>query len=107
MAGFAVVHPLVAGRQYSSIARESVLQAQGQWIIQFDIINHEAKDVNYKLVWVGSGETSTENVMAGQGQIYTYIHHIYLNTLKEGIVNLTIYKEGDTAPFEQVTYHLN
>ena len=107
LAGFAVFRPFATGREYSSIGRESVLQTDDQWIIQFDIINQEAKDTNYKLVWSNGGETATESVLVGKGRIYSHIRHIYRNTLKETSVNLTIYKEGENAPFERVTYHLS
>ncbi len=107
MAGFAVFRPLVPGREYSAVARESVIKADDQWIIQFDIINQEAKDMSYNLVWLNGGEKSTESVLVGKGRVFSYIRHIYLNTLKEASVTLTIYKDGETAPFETVTYHLN
>ena len=107
LAGFAVFRPFGTVRQYSSIARESVLQADDQWIIQFDIINQETKDMNYNLVWSNDGETATESVLVGKGRVYSHIRHIYLNTLKGTTVNLTVYKEGETSPFERVTYHLN
>ena len=106
LAGLAVFRPLVTGREYSAVARESVLQEEDQWIIQFDIINQEEKDMNYNLVWSSGGETYTESVLVGKGRIYSHIRHIYLDTVKEGKVNLTIYKEGEATPFEQLTYYL-
>ena len=107
LAVLAVFRPLVTGRQYSAVARESVLRTDTEWIIQFDIINQEVRDMNYNLVWSSGGENSTESVLVGKGRIYSYIRHINLDTLKETKVNLTIYKDGETTPFEQVTYHLN
>jgi hypothetical protein len=106
LVGLAVFRPLVTGREYSAVARESVLQEEDQWIIQFDIINQEEKDMNYNLVWSSGGETYTESVLVGKGRIYSHIRHIYLDTVKEGKVNLTIYKEGEATPFEQLTYYL-
>ena len=105
LAGLAVVRPLVTGREYSAIGRESVLQEEYQWVIQFDIINHQATDMNYSLVWTNGGEAYTEEVLVGKGRVYSHIHHIYLDTVKEGKVNLTIYEEGETTPFEQLTYY--
>jgi hypothetical protein len=106
LAGLAVVRPLVTGRDYSAVARESVLQEDDQWIIQFDIINQQDKDMNYNLVWSNGGETYTEGVLVGKGRVYSHIHHIYQDTIKEDKVNLTIYEEGETTPFEQLTYYL-
>ena len=106
LAGLAVFRPLVTGRAYSTVGRESVVQEADQWIIQFDIINMEDKDMNYKLVWSSSGETYTESVLVEKGRVYSHIRHIYLDTLKDGKVNLTIHKEGETTPFEQLTYYL-
>lgn len=102
----AVFRPLVTGREYSVVGRESTLQTGDQWIIQFDIINREGKDMGYNLVWLSGGETYTERVVVGNGRIYSHIRHVYLATVKEDKVNLIIYKEGETTPFEQVTYYL-
>ena len=107
LAGFAAFHPFATGKQYSSIARESVLQTDDQWIIQFDIINQEDQDLNYNLFLSKSGNITTENVLVGKGRVYSHIRHIYLNTLKDTTVNLTVYKGGETSSFERVVYHLN
>ena|SRR3972149_879424 len=106
LAGLAVARPFVTGRDYSAVGRESVLQEEGEWIVQFDIINHQNKDMNYNLVWTNGGETYSEGVLVAKGRVYSHIHHIYQDTLKTGKVNLTIYEEGETTPFEQLTYYL-
>ena len=106
LAGLAVIRPFVTGTDYSAVGRESVLQEEDEWIIQFDMINQQDKDMNYNLVWTNGGETYTERVLVTKGRVYSHIHHIYQDTLKTGKVNLTIYEEGETTPFEQLTYYL-
>lgn len=103
----AVFRPLVTGREYSTVARESVLQDENQWIIQFDIVNLEQEDMNYSIVWLSGGQTYTESVRVGKGRIYSHIRHIYPETVRDNKVEMTIYREGESTPFEQVTYHLN
>ena len=102
----AVFRPLATGQEYSTVARESVLQTEDQWIIEFDIINRENKDVNYNIVWSSGGETYTESVLVGKGRIYSHIHHVYRQTIKEDKINMAIYEEGKTVPYERVTYYL-
>ena len=106
MAVPAVFRPLATGKEYSAVARESVLQDTDQWVIQFDIINLKGKDMNYNVVWSSGGQAYTEQVMVGQGRTYSHILHVYQATIKKGEVGMTIYEEGETTPFDQVTYHL-
>lgn len=94
------------GPAYSAVARESVLQSNDQWIIQFDIINMEATDMTYDIVWSSGGENSTETVSVAQKRTFSYIHHVYPATLKSGIVSMSIFKRGEASPFDKVTYHL-
>ncbi len=48
----------------------------------------------------------SEDVLIPDGRVFTYVHHIYPEKLAEGNVNLSIYKVGQTTPFEQVNYYL-
>ena len=110
LAGLAVFRPLVTSPEFSAVGRESVLKTDGEWIIQFDIINQENKDMNYSIVFSGEGQSSTETVLVGNGRTYSHIHHVYMDpnqTAEETKVDMTIYEEGNATPFEQVTYHLN
>ncbi len=102
----AMFRPLVTGQEYSMVGRESVLQAEGEWVIEFDIINRENIDVNYNIVWSSGGDTYTESVLVGQGRIYRHTRHVYRQTIKEDKVNMAIYEEGKAIPFERVTYYL-
>jgi len=86
--------------------RESVIQGEDEWIIQFDIINKEGEESSYIINWSTGRETYTERVSIKDGGIFTYIHHVYPQTVKEGKVNLAIYKEGEPTPFEQATYYI-
>ena len=106
LAGFALLRPLVKTQQYSALARESVVKADDQWIIQFDIINMEETNTSYKLVWTNGGDVSTENINVPKGKIYTNIRHVYPGTLQGDTITLTICKGDDTLPFENTTYHL-
>ena len=44
---FTVFRPMTSGENYSTVAQESIIQGENEWIIQFDIIN-----------WSTRGETS-------------------------------------------------
>ena len=46
----------------------------------------------------------TELLFGGQT---TNIHHVYPQTIKEGHVQLHIYKQTDYVPFEEVAYYYN
>jgi len=103
---FTVFRPMATGEKYSEVVWESIIQQEDEVIIQFSIINREGKDCNYIINWSIGGETYTERVSIKDGRVFTHIHHFYRETVKEGKVNLTICKEGESTPFEQATYYV-
>ena len=103
---FTVFRPMTSGGKYSEVSRESTIQMEDEWIIQFDILNREGKDTDYIIDWSTGGETYSERVSIKDGQVFTHIRHVYPETVKEGKVHLTIYKEGEAAPFEECTYYI-
>jgi len=103
---FTVFKPMATGGKYSEVQREQLLQAKDEWIIQFDIINHEGKDTNYTINVLVDGKPYKESVLIRDGGMFTYIHHIRRDMLSAGEVSFAIHKEGEATPFEQAIYHL-
>jgi len=103
----AFYHPITAESKYSEVQRAQLLEKGNERIIQFDIINHEQKDVNYSILVTVDEKKYTEDVLIRKGGKFTYIHHIYPERLTEGDVTFVVYKEGESQPIEEVTYCLN
>ena len=104
---FTLFRPIALGPKFETLTRESVIQGEDEWIIQIDIINKESEDTNYIINWSAGGETYySERVSLKRDRGFTNIHHVYPKTVKEGEVQLTIYKEGEPTPFEQSTYYV-
>lgn len=103
----AFYHPITTESKYSEVQRAQLLEKGNERIIQFDIINHEQKDMNYSILVTMDGKNYTEDVLIRKGGMFTYIHHIYPERLTEGEVLFMVYKEGETQPIEAVTYCLN
>lgn len=104
---FTVFRPMTSVEKFSEVARESIIQSEDEWIIQFDIINREGKDTNYIISWSTGGDIYSNKVVSiGSGRAFTNIHHVYPETVKGGKLHLTIYKEGESTPFEQATYYI-
>ena len=103
---FTVFRPIAVGGEYSEVQRAQLLETENKWIIQFDLINHEGRDQNYTITMVVYGKQYNTSVLIPDGRIFTYIHHIYPDTITEGDVRFTIYKEGEATPFEEATYYL-
>ena len=105
---FTVFRPMASGEKFSALTRESVIQGKDEWIIQFSIINREGLDTYYIIDWSTGGETyNSKRVLIKNGRAFTNIHHVYPETVKEGEIHLTIYKEDETTPFEECTYHIH
>lgn len=103
---FTVFRPMIGGGEYSEVQKEQLLQTENEWIIQFNIVNHEGRDQNYTITVVVDGKPYSEKILIHDGRIFTYIHHIYPDRVSDGDVSFAIYKEGEATPFEEVTYYL-
>jgi len=101
-----VFRPMATIGEYSGVQRAQLLQTEDEWIIQFDLINHEGKEQNYTITALVDGKQYTEDVTILEGRIFTYIHRISHDTAGNGDVTFAIYKQGETGPFKQVTYYL-
>ena len=94
-----VFGPMVQGEKYSEVVRESVIKGTDRWTIEFNIVNREGKDMVYTIVWSSGEESKTQKMLVRDGRIYNHIHFVYPHTVKDGEVNLEIYREGETTPF--------
>ena len=92
------------GEQFTEVRRDQLIQQEEEWILQFDIINHEETDTNYTVnLLVGEKEYSSD-VTVKKGRTFTYIHHIQPETARGGEILLTVYREGESTPVKQTTY---
>ena len=104
---FTLFRPMTVGQEFETLIRESVIQEEDEWVIQINIINREGEVADYTIEWSTGGEIyNSKNVSIKNGRTFTNIHHVYPETVREGEINLTIYKEGEPAPFEQSTYYV-
>jgi len=103
---FTVFRPMVAVEEYSQVQREHLLEEEDQWIIELHILNNESQDTNYTINVLVEGDICTDTIPIRSGRVFKYIVHIYKDKLDEGKVSLTVCKEGEATPFEQVTYYL-
>ena len=103
---FTVFLPMATRGRYSEVQRLGLLKQGDGWVIQFDILNHEGKDARYTIDVLVDGEPSTLTVSVQNEHAFTYIKDIKPFMLTEGKVSITVYKEGEAKPIEDVTYHL-
>ena len=104
---FTLFRPMTVGQKFETLIRESVIQEEDEWVIQINLINKEGEVSDYTIEWSTGGEIyNSKNVSIKNGRTFTNIHHVYPETVREGEIHLTIYKEGEPAPFEQSTYYV-
>ena len=103
---FTVFKPMTAGEQYSEVTRQKLLQTQDEWILQFEISNHEGRDIEYRVNVSPGGEQYHGRFLVKDGGIYTYSHHVNKNLAGNGRITTEIYKEDEGEPLAQVTYYL-
>jgi len=100
--------PIAGGEpKYSVVQRESLLQTDNGWIVQFDIVNHEEQDKDYTVNLSVDGKQSTITVSIRARGVFTYIRHIYKDQVTKGEVSFTIYKGGEAPYVKKATYYLH
>lgn len=98
-------YPAVPETEYSEVSRTQLLENGTEEIILFDIVNHEQKDMNYTVMVTVDGKNYTEEVlMIREGGVFTYAHHIHPDITARGEISFAVYKEGKSAPIEEITY---
>ena len=96
-----------AGEGLPESRRAQIINVGDEWILQYDIINNEKRDIKYTIYITIDGAIYTDSTVVKQGKTYTYIHHIYPQQLTAGQVTFALYEEGKAEPVEQVTYHID
>lgn len=104
--GLTMLRPLTTKSKYSEVSRQQLLQTETEYIIQFDIMNHEGKERKYTINVLLDGKSYSEDILIPNGRIFTYVQHVYRDRVTEDNVRFAIYKEGAATPFEEITYYL-
>ncbi len=106
LVGFALIRPATAGQEYSEVSREQLIRVANDYVVQFDIMNHEGEDRMYSINVSINGNKYSQDILILNGKKFTYAHHVYSEQLVNKDVSFAVYKEGESQPFEQITYHL-
>jgi hypothetical protein len=62
--------------------------------------------MNYTIFVTVDEKNYTLDVLIHKGGMFTYIYHIYPERISKGEVSFVVYKEGELAPIEEVTYYI-
>jgi len=104
--GFTLFKPMATGGEYRELQGDQLLQTEDEWIIQFNIVNHEGKEQSYAInTWI-TDKPYSHKVLIPDGGVFTYIHHIYKDEITQGELRFAVYKKGEDTPFQQGVYHL-
>jgi len=99
--------PAKADDDYSVVQREHLIKADTEWVLEFDIFNNQDKRLNYRIGVSGKEWEYMEDVSIGAGRLFTFIHHIRRSDVSENRISVTIHIEGESTPFETLTYILD
>ena len=102
----ATIYFIPVGHNYNESKRVQIIEGENEWILQYDIVNIEERDVKYTIFITVDDVVYSDSTVVKSGKTYTYIHHIYRQQLAEGKVTFAVYEEGKAEPVEQVTYHV-
>ena len=102
----AFYHPITTESKYSEVQWTQLLETNGERIVEFNIINHELKDMNYTITSFINGKSYNSSVRIPSNGTHTYIRHIYMEELVEDEVTFKVYKDGWSLPIDELTYYL-
>jgi hypothetical protein len=102
----AFYHPIATESEYSKVQWVQMLETNGERIAEFNIVNHEGKDMNYTITSFINGKSCNSSVRIPSNGRHTYIRHIHMEELVEDKVTFEVYKEGFSAPIDELTYYL-
>ena len=90
----------------NELNRGHLLDTGDEYIIEFDIMNPEIKDMRYQIEVVLDGKSYGDTCIIKPGGLYTYIQHIRPEAITEGKAQVSIFKEGAQVPVGQTIYYL-
>jgi uncharacterized membrane protein len=102
----AILYFIPSIRSYPEPYTIQVIDGDEEWILQCDIANNEARDVEYGIIVTVDDRTYQDSTMVKPGKTYTYIHHVYPQQLVEGKVTFELYQDGQKEPIKQATFHI-
>jgi len=103
----AIIYFIPSGQSYVESKRAQIIEGENEWILQYDIINDEERDIKYTIFVTVDDAIYKDSTVVQQGKTYTYIHHIYPQQLKKGKITFALYEGGKAEPVEQITYYID
>ena len=101
------IYFIPSGQSYMESKRAQIIEGKNEWILQYDIINNEDRDIKYTIYVTVDDVVYKDSTVVKPGKAYTYIHHVYPHQLEEEKVTFALYEEGKSEPIEQVTYYID
>ena len=102
-----IIYFIPSGQSYTESKRIQIIEGENEWILQYDIINDEKREIKYDISITIDGAVYSDSTAVKPGKTYTYIHHVYPQQLEEGKVTFALYEEGKAEPIEQVTFYID
>jgi hypothetical protein len=102
----AILYFIPSIRSYPEPYTIQVIDGDEEWILQCDIVNNEARDIEYGIIVTVDDRTYQDSTVVKPGKTYTYIHHVYPQQIVEGKVTFELYQDDQKEPIKQATFHI-
>jgi putative lipase involved disintegration of autophagic bodies len=103
-AGFTGIYKsLTKSNESATITTQAIIDVENFSIFHFDITNREGHATNYKICALFENATKCFWQPIENGKTFTYERYFYLEDKKQRKLTITVYKEDDPEPIENIT----
>ncbi len=101
------IYLIPSGEKYPESRTVQIIDADNEWILQYDIVNSYERDIKYTIIVTVDDVVYTDTTVVKPDKMYTYIHHIYPSQLTEGKITFALYENDKEKPVERAIYYIS
>jgi len=90
----------------ATFTTQALAETENFSVFHYDITNREGRETNYKICTDFEGATTCFWQPIENGKIFTYARYFLEDESKKRKLVITVYKEDDPEPIENVTYYV-
>lgn len=101
-----IYQSLVGSNSSATITTQALVDVEDFMVFDYEIKNREGRDTNYKICTMFNDSTKCFHQPIENEKSFIYKHYFYPEGDEKKRLTITVYKEDDPEPIENVTYFI-